>query len=149
MGTSIKTHLTPTFDTVECHHCNALVADRPYPPPEDDAAWELEARTHRLGCAAILSRKGTRAAPVAPGLAVRNTATATPRGSRVEIGSTEMNQDTLLCGLTEIVKYGSPGPNKTLRSTLLEQGLAVRPSGGAWTLTTKGKERLAKGNRRP
>ena len=66
MGTSIKTHLTPTLDTVECHHCNALVADRPYPPPEDDAAWELEARTHRLGCAAILSRKGTRAAPVAP-----------------------------------------------------------------------------------
>lgn len=61
-----KTHLTPTLETVECQHCNAMVADRPYPPPGDDAAWSAEALQHRFGCAAILTRKGSRPSPVAP-----------------------------------------------------------------------------------
>lgn len=43
-----------------------MVADRPYPPAEDDAAWSAEATEHRLGCAAILSRHGAWPAPVAP-----------------------------------------------------------------------------------
>jgi hypothetical protein len=63
---SHRTHLTPTLDTVECQHCGEAVADRPFPPPEDDAAWSAEATAHRLGCAAVLSRGGTRAALVAP-----------------------------------------------------------------------------------
>jgi hypothetical protein len=62
----MKTHLTPTLETVECVHCNEPVADRPFPPTEDDAAWSVEARGHRLGCAAILSRNGARPSPVAP-----------------------------------------------------------------------------------
>ena len=57
---------TDTLDTVKCTHCKAMVADRPYPPPEDDAAWEQEAREHRLGCAAVLSRNGSRPSPAAP-----------------------------------------------------------------------------------
>ncbi len=66
MNEQSRTHRTPTLDTVECQHCRQMVADRPYPPPEDDAAWEQEARDHLLGCAAILSRKGSRPSPVAP-----------------------------------------------------------------------------------
>jgi hypothetical protein len=62
-------HTTPTLSTVECHHCNELVADRPFPPTHDDSAWELEAREHRLGCAAILTRAGRRLSPVAPAYA--------------------------------------------------------------------------------
>lgn len=62
----MKTYLTPTFDTVQCGHCHEMVADRPYPPAEDDAAWSAEATEHRLGCAAILSRHGAWPAPVAP-----------------------------------------------------------------------------------
>jgi len=62
----MKTHLTPTLETVECNDCNEVVADRPFPPTNDDAAWEVEARGHRLGCAAILSRDGAREPTVAP-----------------------------------------------------------------------------------
>jgi len=53
-------------DSIECHHCEAVVADVPYPRPDDDAAWELEAREHAFGCAAILTRGGARPAPCAP-----------------------------------------------------------------------------------
>jgi hypothetical protein len=64
-----KTHETPTLDTVECHHCGELVADRPYPPPGDETAWMWEASRHRFGCAAILTRGGSRPSPVAPAFA--------------------------------------------------------------------------------
>ncbi len=62
----METHTTPTTSTVECHHCGEAVADRPYPPPDDDAAWSAEAAGHRFGCAAVLTRGGARPSPVAP-----------------------------------------------------------------------------------
>lgn len=64
--TSQKTHETPTLDTVECHHCNETVADRPFPPADHETAWLFESTKHRFGCAAVLTRGGERPAAVAP-----------------------------------------------------------------------------------
>lgn len=63
---TMKDHTTSTTDVVDCCHCNQSVPDRPYPPSNDNDAWKIEAQSHRPGCAAVLSRSGSRPAPVAP-----------------------------------------------------------------------------------
>jgi len=63
---TVRDHLTPTPDLVECAHCTELVADRPFPPLEDDIGWSAEAALHRPGCAAILTRNGARDTSDAP-----------------------------------------------------------------------------------
>ena len=90
MNEQSRTHRTPTLDTVECQHCRQMVADRPYPPPEDDAAWEQEARDHLLGCAAILSGKARVRRLWRPsGRVATSTAAVIPCGSPGPRGSTD------------------------------------------------------------